>query len=290
MNILYTLREAVASDSEMLRSALIENGQKATICIDGHSLYLYASAGDHVVGLIGAELCNNNALIRSLAVLAAYRHGGVATELVHELIRRLRQRDVAHLYLFSKSTGGFWMKHGFEGCDVKRLVDALPAAPQVCGYVADGSVWRDVGWYRRLDKAASHYEFTDDEFERLFADCVFASDLFSHEAHLRLAFIHVKKYGEAGAIMHITGQIKRYVNKLGVTDKYNETVTVAAIKIVNRFYKEKEWSSFKVFIDGNERLINGFRSLLQSHYSKDIFGMEEARSTYLEPDLLAFDV
>lgn len=134
-----------------------------------------------------------------------------------------------------------------------------------------------------------HFQYTDDQFEKIFEAEELTPSLFTHEAHLRLAYIHISKYGEEKAIKNITEQIKSYAEGLGVYDKYNHTVTIAAIKAVNHFMNKSEANSFKELIAEYPRLKENFKELLNTHYSMDIFRMESARRVFLEPDLLPFD-
>ena len=48
--------------------------------------------------------------------------------------------------------------------------------------------------FKRIEK---HYQLSDEEFEQQFQNCLLSPVLFTHEAHLRLAFIHILKYGES---------------------------------------------------------------------------------------------
>ncbi len=134
-----------------------------------------------------------------------------------------------------------------------------------------------------------HFQFTDDQLEKLFESEELAPSLFSHEAHLRLAYIHITKYGEKRAIENITDQIKSYAEGLGVYDKYNHTVTIAAIKAVYHFMNKSDVQSFKELMTQFPQLKDNFKELLGAHYSINIFEMESARRIYLEPDLLPFD-
>jgi hypothetical protein len=133
-----------------------------------------------------------------------------------------------------------------------------------------------------------HFELTDEEFENKFADSSLAPTSFSHEAHIRLAWIHISKYGEIKAILNITEQLKRFVQLLGAQSKYNETLTIAAIMVVNHFMENNEYKTFKEFIINNQRLKYEFKELINAHYSFDIFNSIEAKQKYIEPDLLAF--
>lgn len=134
-----------------------------------------------------------------------------------------------------------------------------------------------------------HVELTDEQFEQQFQASLLAPDLFTHEAHIRLAWIHVKKYGVEQALQNITTQLRAYVETLGATDKYNETLTVAAVKAVYHFYLRTEQGSFQEFILKNKRLKENFRELMNAHYSTDIFRSEAAKKHFLAPELLPFD-
>jgi len=134
-----------------------------------------------------------------------------------------------------------------------------------------------------------HLDLTDDEFEEQFESCELLPTLFSHEAHLRLAYIHIKKYGEERAIENVCNQLVAYVNHLGASGKYNTTLTVAAIKAVYHFMLKSTATDFKGFIAEFPQLKFEFKRLMQCHYSFDIFNSQEAKTKFLEPDLISFD-
>ncbi len=134
-----------------------------------------------------------------------------------------------------------------------------------------------------------HYELSDLDFEIQFADASLDPVLFSHEAHLRLAWIHITKYGIDKAIDNICSQIRTFATFHGDNDKYNETVIIAAVRAVYHFVLKSESGYFKDFILQFPRLKNKFGELLDSHYSLDIFKSELAKKKYMHPDLLPFD-
>lgn len=136
---------------------------------------------------------------------------------------------------------------------------------------------------------ASHFDLSDIEFEHAFEACQLQPALFTHEAHLRLAWIHVRKYGVENAINNVTSQLKKYVSFLGAVDKYNETVTIAAIKGVHHFMLRSGTRTFPDFISENSRLNTHFKHLLSQHYTGYIFTSEKAKKSFQEPDLLPFD-
>jgi len=141
----------------------------------------------------------------------------------------------------------------------------------------------------KIKKLEKHYQLTDAEFEKQFANCTLDAKLFSHEAHLRLAWIHLDKYGIDQAIQSICLQLVNFVDSLGASDKYNKTVTIAAVRAVYHFMLKSETANFKDFIAENPRLKHNFKELLRFHYKTDIFNSELAKKEYLEPELLPFD-
>lgn len=134
-----------------------------------------------------------------------------------------------------------------------------------------------------------HTELSDNEFEQEFKDCTFPSSLFSHEAHLRLAWIHINKYGVDTAIENICNQLTAYVAHFGAKDKYNTTLTVASVKMINHFINRSITDNFPDFILEFPQLKTNFKGLINSHYALDIFNSKEAKQKYIAPDLLPFE-
>ncbi len=135
-----------------------------------------------------------------------------------------------------------------------------------------------------------HYQLSDEAFEKQFEDLSLEPSLFTHEAHLRLAWIHIRKHGVRNAIDNITKQIKAFATYHGDADKYNETVTVAAVRTVYHFILKSSTHTFSEFIKENPRLKFDFKHLLDSHYSFDLFESSTAKTSFLEPDLVPYDV
>ncbi|XDD52124.1 hypothetical protein AB3N59_19365 [Leptospira sp. WS92.C1] len=112
--------------------------------------------------------------------------------------------------------------------------------------------------------------------------------ILSHEAHLRLAWIHIKKYGIETAMRDICEQLKMFVEFHGLAEKYNQTLTIAATKVVYHFVNKSAADNFYEFIREYPQLKYNFKKLINSHYSIDIDHSEIAKKEYLEPDLLPF--
>lgn len=133
-----------------------------------------------------------------------------------------------------------------------------------------------------------HFKLSDQVFEQQFANCSLDPAIFSHEAHIRLAWIHIRKYGVEQAVENICAQLLAFVDHVGARHKYNKTLTVAAIRAVYHFMGKTDADNFSDFILACPRLKFNFKELIAAHYGFDIYRSEKAKQEYLEPDLLAF--
>ncbi len=133
-----------------------------------------------------------------------------------------------------------------------------------------------------------NFDLNDALFEAQFKAGIVNPAVFSHEAHLRLAWIHINNYGVENAIENICGQLKAFVVIAGAADKYNETLTVAAIRAVNHFMLKSGAADFSTFISQHPRLKYNFKELMASHYKMDIYNNPVAKQQYMAPDLLPF--
>lgn len=134
----------------------------------------------------------------------------------------------------------------------------------------------------------SHYQLTDQEFTSAFKSKKLNSKLFTHEAHLRLAWIYINQYGLETAEVLLCKQIKAYATSQGADDKFNTTITVAATKAVYHFMNRSKAITFNELIDEFPRLKTKFKSLMATHYGLDIFNNLKAKASYLSPDLVSF--
>lgn len=123
-----------------------------------------------------------------------------------------------------------------------------------------------------------------------FENCTLSPELFSHEAHLRLAWLHIQLSGVKMACSTIESQLRNYVNHVGAEDKFHLSITVAGTQLIAEFMSKSKSSDFTQFIEEFPELKTDFKALINTRYSYDIFLSEEAKRKYLEPDLLPFDV
>lgn len=133
-----------------------------------------------------------------------------------------------------------------------------------------------------------HWQYSDEAFEELFETYKLKPGMFTHEAHLRLAYIHIEKYGLEQAEQNMCDQIKGFAESLGVYDKFNKTVTIASVKAMNHFMQKAKSDNFKDFIQEFPRLLTNFKDILGQHYGFNVFADKRAKKEFVEPDLLPF--
>jgi len=133
-----------------------------------------------------------------------------------------------------------------------------------------------------------HQLLNDMQFEEKFENCTLAPILFTHEAHLRLAYIHVTKYGLRKAISNLCYQIADFERNFGDGRKFNKTITVASAKVVHHFINKSKSIDYQGLLNEYPRLKSNFKSLIKTHYSLNVFIDKTAKHEYLEPDLTPF--
>lgn len=88
--------------------------------------FFVAREGDDLVGVVGAELYGDVALLRSLAVAPGHRGDGVGARLVTRLEQHAHREGARALYLLTTTAADYFARRGYRR--IERA--ALPAAIQ----------------------------------------------------------------------------------------------------------------------------------------------------------------
>lgn len=91
-----------------------------------------------------------HALVRSVAVRPDLRGAGDGLRLARFALDRAVDAGARQAWLFSRRSGGFWQKLGFERTTTSALATALPDAHQVLLFRSTGQLDREVAWQRPL--------------------------------------------------------------------------------------------------------------------------------------------
>lgn len=134
----------------------------------------------------------------------------------------------------------------------------------------------------------AHHQLSDSEFAHQFEMLTLTPQWFTHEAHLRLAWIHLQngKVQEAG--QKICQQIQIFDRTFDDGTKFHKTLTIAAVSAVNHFLRQSKSSCFKDFLLEFPELKYRFKDLLATHYSWNIFGDKQAKKEFVISDLEGF--
>jgi len=134
----FTIRAATPGDLEAVEEAL----RDSELPLDGlrdqfGDGYAVAVSEGHVIGVEGIEVHGDDGLLRSAAVVSAWRGKGVGEALTRDRIDWARRRGLRSLYLLTTTAGDYFPRFGFAHVDrdtaptaVRRsreFADACPA-------------------------------------------------------------------------------------------------------------------------------------------------------------------
>ena len=121
---------------------------------------------------------------------------------------------------------------------------------------------------------------TDEEFLEAFARGRLARWEWTHEAHVRMAFLYFTRFGQHEALAKISAGIQHYNNLRGNPTGYHETITVAFCRLVaSRLPGSGDWQAFRL---ENPDLLA--RDVLERHYSRDLLFSSKAKAEFVAPD------
>lgn len=148
-----SLEAVTPADVDAVRAFLVE----VDLTLSGLSspnvrLWIERGADGAIVGCTGFELSDDarHALIRSVGVAPGLRTAGAGSRLARHALDEARAAGAARAWLFSRRSGPFWQKLGFEPADRDELAAALGNTEQVRLFVDSGQLGREVAWSRAL--------------------------------------------------------------------------------------------------------------------------------------------
>ena len=128
---------------------------------------------------------------------------------------------------------------------------------------------------------------TDDEFLKAFEECRIPQELWTHEAHVRMAWLYLRKRPLHEVVPIVREGITRYAACRGKTGAYHETITLGYLALIDgRIVRGAEQGTFAEFIAGNPALADRSLTALLGHYTREVLFSDEAREAFVEPDLV----
>ncbi len=129
---------------------------------------------------------------------------------------------------------------------------------------------------------------TDAEFLAAFESCALPAEQWTHQAHVRVAYLYASRHELSVAIERMRTSIKKYNAATDTPEKidrgYHETITVAFMQLV--FVANVQTGpheSSADFYDSHPELQSKFA--LRNYYSKDRIMTLEAKRDFVEPNL-----
>ena len=108
-------------------------------------------------------------------------------------------------------------------------------------------------------------------------------DGFTHLDHVRVVYLYTRRVGREAAVERTRAGLKALTGRLGVPEKYHETMTVAWARLVGERAAADAGRDFSSFIHDNPCF--GRKDLLEDYYSREVLFSAEARARFTEPDL-----
>lgn len=112
----------------------------------------------------------------------------------------------------------------------------------------------------------------------------FAIEDFNHESHVFVAWSYLQAYDLVESIRRYRETLLRLTAKLGIADKYHETITwfyLVAVAEAARGDARHDWAVFKAL---NPGLLRSKPGLVRKFYSEERLMSAAARHLFLLPD------
>jgi hypothetical protein len=130
---------------------------------------------------------------------------------------------------------------------------------------------------------------TDAEFLQAFEHCSLPESEWTHCAHVRMAWLYLRRGPLAEVLPTVQEGIKRFNSSLNKVLAYHETITQGFLTLIDhRMQCDKSVQTFDEFCARFPDLLDRKLTALLTHYYKETLFSSEARETFLEPDRSPF--
>jgi hypothetical protein len=133
---------------------------------------------------------------------------------------------------------------------------------------------------------------SDEEIEelvRLFEDATLPRSEWTHGKHLIVALFYLVRLPRAEATIRIREGILRLNHHNGNLTGYHETITLAWIAVIARFLEMRHRSGSLSILTGELLEECGVKDYLLRFYSREVQMSDEARRSWVPPDLRPMD-
>jgi amino-acid N-acetyltransferase len=125
------VREALPADNASIRDMLEACGLPApAMAPEPASGYAVAESGDRLVGVAGVEIHGSHGLLRSVAILPAWRGLSVGRRLVRDRLAWARASGLADVFLLTTDAAGYFERLGFKRVGRDRVPPEVRASEE----------------------------------------------------------------------------------------------------------------------------------------------------------------
>lgn len=129
---------------------------------------------------------------------------------------------------------------------------------------------------------------THHDFLKAFEECSLTECQWTHQAHVRMAWLYLRQQPLTEVIPVVRDGIQRYNASLRKPLAYHETITQAFLRIIShRMQSRDDQDTFEEFCIENPDLLDRELTVLLTHYQKETLFSPAARETFVNPDLAA---
>lgn len=133
---------------------------------------------------------------------------------------------------------------------------------------------------------AHHAAADDRKFLEALEKFDIAAEEFDHRSHIRMAYTYLCENSTETTCRKIRIALCGFLSHIGVnpSTRYHETITRAWVMAVRHFMAcTPDTTSAAGFMDANPALMD--TEIMMTHYSRPVLFSEEARRSFVEPDL-----
>jgi hypothetical protein len=137
---------------------------------------------------------------------------------------------------------------------------------------------------------SQHYQSLDEivAVVRGFETCETKPEQFSHRAHITVCVWYLSQSNFDEAERKMKEGLYRFLLHYGLHG-YNETITMFWLKVLQQHLSQSKEKDSIVNLVNEIAEACGDSKIIFHHYSKEILQTDEAKTTWVEPDLLPFN-
>jgi amino-acid N-acetyltransferase len=128
-----SLRPAEASDLPSILALLDQAQLPSAGVADALPQFILAEHEDQLVGVVGLELYDSSALLRSAAVAESWRGTGIGRTLIERALDLARERGIEDVYLLTTTAEHYFPRFGFSCVSRDSVADRVKGSAEFTG-------------------------------------------------------------------------------------------------------------------------------------------------------------